>query len=314
MRASSDELSLPLYFSRLMPTLFRGLLALGGFILITALDASVWAGAAFAPFYLLLIALTSWYVGPRAGTVVALASGITRPAIDGFQYGIDVMAIWNALLWTATFVALAQFVGWALERREEVTTLDSRVGELEQLEHSFARTDPLTSLCNRRAFIDALQAAEARSRRSGGALAVARLDLDGFRKLNETYARSDGDQLLRAVSTSLSLTTRMGDLAARLENDEFAILLYGCGSVDAQRVGQRLVVEIEELGRAYPEAKVTVSIGIACFGAAGPDPDEMMRRAGTAMRRAREAGGNTVVIEGDNEADVPRRHGDTEHT
>ena len=54
-----------------------------------------------------------------------------------------------------------------------------------------------------------------RSRRGGGSLGVARLDLDNFRALNETYSRADGDQLLRAVATSLSLTTRMGDLAAR---------------------------------------------------------------------------------------------------
>jgi diguanylate cyclase (GGDEF)-like protein len=103
----------------------------------------------------------------------------------------------------------------------------------------------------------------------------------------------------------LSLITRMGDLAARLENDEFAILLYGCSPDDAQRVGQRIVAEVAELSRAYPESKVTASIGVACFTAPGPDPDEMMRIAGSALRRVRAAGGNGVAVEREWKSGVP---------
>src|SRR5204862_4588900 len=177
-------------------------------------------------------------------------------------------------LWLAT---------WARGRGDEVHALEGRVNELVQIERSFARTDPLTSLCNRRAFVDALQKAEARGRRTGERLAVARLDVDGFRALNDAYSRNEGDHLLRAIATSLSLTTRMGDLAARLENDEFALLLYNCAPDHAEKIGQRLVDEVAELGRAYQNARVTASVGMACFTASGPDPDEMMRLAGTAV-------------------------------
>jgi len=197
----------------------------------------------------------------------------------------------GALLMTPGLVATAR------SRREEVRVLEGRVNELLQIERSFARTDPLTSLCNRRAFIDALQKAEARGRRTGERLAIARIDVDGFKNLNDTYSRNEGDQLLRAISTSLSLTTRMGDLAARLENDEFALLLYSCAPDNALKIGRRLVDEVAELGRAYPNARVSASIGMACFTASGPDPDEMMRLAGGALRRARQEGGNTVVME-----------------
>lgn len=280
-----------------MPAITRTALALGAVIIIGSLDANVGPRLAFTPFYAVVVALVSWHVGLRQATAVALAAGAARLIAELAWHDPDLVAAWNGLAWTAVFLVLARFVHWTRRGRDEVTSLQGRVGELVQVEHSFARTDPLTSLCNRRAFIDALQQAEARSRRNGGALAVARLDIDGFRALNDTYSRADGDQLLRAVSTSLSLTTRMGDLAARLENDEFAILLYGCGPDDAQRVGQRLVSEVAELGRAYPEARVTASIGIACFASAGPDPDEMMRLAGAALRRARQDGGNTSIVE-----------------
>jgi diguanylate cyclase (GGDEF)-like protein len=155
----------------------------------------------------------------------------------------------------------------------------------------------LTALCNRRAFVDALQGAEARGRRTGERLAIARLDIDGFKTLNDAYSRNEGDQLLRAVATSLALTTRMGDLAARLENDEFALLLYSCSPDHAQKIGRRVVDEVAELGRAYPNARVTASVGMACFTAPGPDPDEMMRLAGGALRQARQTGGNVVIVE-----------------
>jgi diguanylate cyclase (GGDEF)-like protein len=275
----------------------RTALAVGAVAVIGGLDAAAGPRLALAAFYVVPIALVAWHAGLRHATIVALAAGVARLASELAWHEPDAVAMWNGVAWTAVFLGLARFAAWGRARREEVAALETRVGELIQIEHSFARTDPLTSLCNRRAFIDALQQAEARSRRSGGALAVARLDIDGFRDLNETYSRADGDQLLRAIATSLSLTTRMGDLASRLENDEFAVLLYGCGPEDAQRVGQRLVAEVAELGRAYPEARVTASIGVACFTSPGPDPDEMMRLAGAALRRTREDGGNAVLVE-----------------
>jgi len=290
-----------------MRAAIRSVLALGVVAVIGALDADVTPRLLFAPLYSIVVALAAWQVGLRSAIIVALAAGVARFISDVTWHGADSIAIWNGVVWAAMLLVLARFVAWGRARKEDIGSLENRVGELIQIEHSFARTDPLTSLCNRRAFIDAVQQAEARSRRSGGALAVARLDIDGFRALNEKYSRADGDQLLRAIATSLSLTTRMGDLAARLENDEFAILLYGCGPEDARRVGLRLVAEIADLGHAYPEARVTASIGIACFTAPGPDPDEMMRLAGTALLRARESGGNTVVIEREWTAGKPAR-------
>jgi diguanylate cyclase (GGDEF)-like protein len=280
-----------------MSSAVRTLLALVAIAVMGGLDAAIAPRLIFTPLLALVVGLTAWHVGGRIGIVVAFAAGAATLGSELAWHPADPLTAWNGLAWTIAFVALALFVSKARERGDAVATLEHRIGELIQVEHSFARTDPLTSLCNRRAFIDALQQAEARSRRSGGALAVARLDIDNFRRLNETYSRADGDQLLRGVATSLSLTTRMGDLAARLENDEFAILLYGCGPDDAQRVGQRLVAEVAELGRAYPEARTTASIGIACFASPGPDPDEMMRLAGAALRRARQGGGHAAVVE-----------------
>ena len=271
--------------------------AAGAVVIIAAFDSVAAARLPLSILYVAPVAFAAWTLGSREALGVAAFAAAARITTDLRWSGLDLITSWNAVAWTAALVAMARAGTWARARREEVDALDARVSELIQIEHSFARTDPLTSLCNRRAFVDALQAAEARGRRYGSSLAVVRIDVDGFARVNEVYSRQEGDQLLRTVATSLSLTTRMGDLASRLERDEFALLLYGCGPDDAQRVGQRVVDEIAELGRRYPDAHVTASVGVACFAAPGPDPDEMMRLAGAALHRARQAGGNTVMIE-----------------
>jgi diguanylate cyclase (GGDEF)-like protein len=279
-----------------MPPSIRTLGAIALVAGIGVLDAVVSARLPFSILYFAAVIAAAWYGGRAHGIVVAIAATAARLASDIHWNGVDQISIGSAVIWGAAFLFTPRFTAWAHGRREEVINLEGRVNELIQIERSFARTDPLTSLCNRRAFIDALQKAEARGRRTGERLAVARLDVDGFKALNETYSRNEGDQLLRAISTSLSLTTRMGDLAARLEGDEFALLLYNCAPDNALKIGQRLVDEVGELGRAYPNSRVTASVGMACFTASGPDPDEMMRLAGAALQRARRTG-NVVIVE-----------------
>jgi len=261
------------------------------------LDAVVSPRLPFSILYFVPVTAAAWFGNRAHGFVVAVAAIGTRAGADVGWNGFDQLSAMQLVTWGAALVVASALTAWAHSLREDVNALEDRNNELLQIERSFARTDPLTALCNRRAFVDALQGAEARGRRTGERLAVARLDIDGFKTLNDAYSRNEGDQLLRAVATSLALTTRMGDLAARLENDEFALLLYSCSPDHAQKIGRRVVDEVAELGRAYPNARVTASVGMACFTAPGPDPDEMMRLAGGALRQARQTGGNAVIVE-----------------
>jgi len=261
------------------------------------LDAVVSPRLPFSILYFVPVMAAAWFGNRAHGFVVAVAAIGTRAGADVGWNGFDQLSAMQLVTWGAALVVASALTAWAHSLREDVNALEDRNNELLQIERSFARTDPLTALCNRRAFVDALQGAEARGRRTGERLAVARLDIDGFKTLNDAYSRNEGDQLLRAVATSLALTTRMGDLAARLENDEFALLLYSCSPDHAQKIGRRVVDEVAELGRAYPNARVTASVGMACFTAPGPDPDEMMRLAGGALRQARQTGGNAVIVE-----------------
>lgn len=290
-----------------MPPAARTLTALGAVIIAGSLDAATGPPLVFTPMYGFVIALAAWHAGPRSGLLVAVAAAVSRLLSELAWVAPDGAVIGSAVAWTAAFVALARFSGWARALRADTSQLQARVDELIQNEHRSARTDALTSLCNRRAFIDALQQAEARTRRDGRALAVLRIDIDSFSGFNETYSRADGDEFLRALATSLALATRMGDLAARLENDEFAMLLYDCGEADACRVAERIVGEVAALARAYPEARIGANVGIACVETPGPDPDEMMRRAGSALRHARRTGRNAVIVESGHDRQVAER-------
>ncbi|MGE0445376.1 MAG: GGDEF domain-containing protein [Vicinamibacterales bacterium] len=280
-----------------MPPAAVAPLALAAVVVIAAVDVLAGPRLPFSPLFTAPVVAAGWMKGWRVAAAVAAAATAARVASELAVSGFHLQVLLSAVIWGAALGLLARGAAWTRARTEEIAGLEARVNELAQIEHSFALTDPLTSLNNRRAFVDTLQRAEARGRRSGSPLAVVRIDLDGFAAVNSAYSRQEGDQLLRAVATSLSLTTRMGDLASRLEADEFALLLYHCAPDDALRVGQRIVDEVAELGRGYGDARVTASVGVACFAPPGPDPDEMMRLAGAALHRARQAGGNTVMIE-----------------
>ena len=171
--------------------------------------------------------------------------------------------------------------------------------EQEQRLRYLAEYDALTGLPNRLLLQDRLQQALRRSSRTGRAIALLFIDLDGFKRVNDTLGHAAGDELLRQVSSHLTEGLRSSDTAGRLAGDEFLILLedYQNGGPDPAAVATRLLAN---LGRVYelPEGKATISasIGIA-FGHGDCDlPGELLQAADSAMYQAKQAGKNTYVL------------------
>ncbi len=100
-----------------------------------------------------------------------------------------------------------------------------------------AQRDPLTGLANRRAFEEALRREVARARRSGAPLAVAALDVDHFKRVNDAHGHAAGDAVLAAVAARAAAALRAGDLLARVGGEEFAALLPGAGLAAARGGG-----------------------------------------------------------------------------
>src|SRR6202043_3059032 len=157
-----------------------------------------------------------------------------------------------------------------------------------------ALTDPLTTLANRRAFLERLTMAFAASKRSASPLALLFIDLDYFKDVNDTLGHAIGDALLRQVVQRLRNTIRSSDLVARFGGDEFAILQADASdpiaaATLATRVGTCLAVPFEIEGH---EVRITASIGISLYSADVAGPDAMMMQADLALYRAKGDGRN----------------------
>ncbi|MEX2476621.1 EAL domain-containing protein [Marinobacter sp.] len=173
----------------------------------------------------------------------------------------------------------------------DLTQLKAAQSEL----HRLAFYDPLTGLANRQLFRDRLNHVVRRCRRTGEPAALMFLDLDGFKRINDTLGHDAGDELLQQVSQWLSGCVREEDSVARLGGDEFVVLLSRISGPDAagkvaetilRRLCQRIRLNDHEVG-------ITVSIGITMAPHDSEDPGALMKYADLAMYRAKELGRNT---------------------
>lgn len=152
--------------------------------------------------------------------------------------------------------------------------------------------DPLTGLANRLLFVDRLEQALARSRRSQELTGVLMIDLDGFKAVNDRYGHLAGDALLRQVGQRLLALTRDSDTVARIGGDEFVVLITGASEpVSVRRATTRLAGAFDEpfdVG-GHP-VRISPSIGLVVEDSSVA-PDDLLRRADQAMYAAKRSGG-----------------------
>jgi len=156
----------------------------------------------------------------------------------------------------------------------------------------FATRDPLTGLANRRLFEETLGREIARQGRKATPLALALIDLDGFKNVNDTRGHAAGDEALRSVAQAIVDRVRASDLAARIGGDEFAVVLPDCSPADALKVGEDLRVQIE----AAVGPMVTASVGIAVVPDHAVDADALLAAADGALYTAKEHGRNRTLM------------------
>jgi diguanylate cyclase (GGDEF)-like protein/PAS domain S-box-containing protein len=162
--------------------------------------------------------------------------------------------------------------------------------------HYLAYHDGLTGLKNRTYFLNTLARSVQQARRSGSKLGLVFIDLDGFKRINDTFGHDVGDQLLVAVAGRLRQSLRQGDLIARLGGDEFVVMVEGVNALEPFNVVATKV--LAELAKPYEIGErallVTASIGISVFPDDAADEHTLMKSADTAMYGAKEEGKNQV--------------------
>ncbi len=172
---------------------------------------------------------------------------------------------------------------------------DEAARELEALA-ALGRRDPLTGLANRRAFEEALAGAVARAAREGAPLALAALDVDHFKRVNDAHGHAAGDAVLAAVTARAAEALRAGDLLARIGGEEFAALLPGATLAAAAEVAERIRARISAapVDAGAARVAVTVSAGLAAL-APGEDGASLLARADERLYAAKRAGRDRVA-------------------
>lgn len=188
------------------------------------------------------------------------------------------------------YLAEANAAILAAARRASDGLRGARAQALEQ-----ALTDPLTGLRNRRGLDRALD----RLSRSGQPFGLIHIDLDHFKKINDTWGHPVGDQLLVEVAARLRQVVRDADAIARLGGDEFVVLLLGQSDPERVRaVAQRILQTLRQpVALPPPSPAISASLGVAvCDGAAPARIDDLLMAADRALYRSKEAGRGRVTL------------------
>ncbi len=232
------------------------------------------------------------------------------PEITGFGATLDLLGAGEHASWEASIQTLGnapprilnltvtnhidtpELGGWVITARD--VTDEARLTS--ELRHQ-ALHDTLTGLPNRALLFDRIAHALERSARSANdQLAVALVDLDEFKSVNDSLGHDIGDALLRAVATRLQSAVRPGDTVARLGGDEFALLMEDTSEAEAILVTQRALDSLRvpiQLGDV--EFTASASIGVVCHRGAA-DPLELLRYADIAMYEAKHEGKARVKL------------------
>jgi diguanylate cyclase (GGDEF)-like protein len=167
------------------------------------------------------------------------------------------------------------------------------IGDLQQALVAQTITDPLTGAFNRR-HLDAQLGAHADAGQAGAVNALLVIDIDHFKRINDTHGHDVGDDVLRKVVTAVSTRKRRSDLLFRMGGEEFVLLLPGANLEQAQKIAEELRLRLAH-AELLPGVAVTVSIGVSALRK-GQTADAWIKSADAALYKAKRSGRNRVVL------------------
>ena len=260
------------------------LIAIATFSFLGFIRQATDAEYAFASAAIVPVFLVTWTGGRRHGfaaSALAVLMWVGSEVFSEHDFSAEWIPYLNGFARLATYCLVVQ--------------LTARIRELLEREVEMATHDPLTALLNRRAFLEAGDAETSRARRYGHPLAVLFIDLDNFKKLNDTRGHEVGDGALVAVATAMKDVLRRTDIAARLGGDEFAIIFPEIDQPSARETSEKLATAIRNALEGF--APVTASLGVACFRQPAENFAEMLAAADKLMYRVKDEGRDDVLVQ-----------------
>lgn len=162
-----------------------------------------------------------------------------------------------------------------------------------------ANTDPLTRVWNRGAIVRLLEVELRRARQTGEGVGVAMVDLDHFKRINDTFGHPGGDEVLRVAAQHMRASLRRQDSVGRYGGEEFLIVMTGCDRSDSMQVSARMRHQIAESAVLLPRGPCTVTASIGVWqGVPGQEDsaEAVISAADTALYQAKQAGRDQVVL------------------
>jgi diguanylate cyclase (GGDEF)-like protein len=264
----------------------------------------------FAAVYFFSCSINALVIGLRVGVTLAALNAIAYDLVvwaectrriafapDGldqvrgvpptFQSAVAATVLMTSLLVAST--ALVGILVRSVRRHEtELTAANARLEEISQ-------RDPLTGLFNRRHLFTKLEYELARARR-GRPFGVIMLDLDGFKRVNDTQGHLRGDLLLKEIASALQASTRVIDITARFGGDEFVVVLPDADAEQARVVAERISKAVHDIGLKFDALRpVTASVGVT-VARAEDSIASLIHKADENAYRAKKEGGDRVEL------------------
>ena len=224
-----------------------------------------------------------------------------REQKDKNELGVIMMTSANENVSGAVFLknGANDFISKPFLKEELICRVNNTIENMENINKiaNFANKDFLTGLFNRRYFYDDMQEYLASLEENPMPYAVAVIDVDGLKNINDKYGQDSGDKILKLLAKKLIDDTKSSDIAARFGGGEFCVLLKNVSQEDAVKffVGLRAAIAANPINIKNESVKISVSIGVT-FGKSDYSVDEILELADEALYRAKENGKNRVEL------------------
>ena len=224
-----------------------------------------------------------------------------REQKDKNELGVIMMTSANENVSGAVFLknGANDFIAKPFLKEELICRVNNTIENMENINKiaNFANKDFLTGLFNRRYFYDDMQGYLASLEENPMPYAVAVIDVDGLKNINDKYGQDSGDKILKLLAKKLIDDTKSSDIAARFGGGEFCVLLKNVSQEDAVKffVGLRAAIAANPINIKNESVKISVSIGVT-FGKSDYNVDEILELADEALYKAKQNGRNRVEI------------------
>jgi diguanylate cyclase (GGDEF)-like protein len=250
-------------------------------IFLGVIDYYIGYEISFSLFYLMPIALASWFNKRMFAMIICVFSALVWILADiaaGYNYSHPLIPVWN----TAIRLGFYLITAFSL----------SKIRKLMDAEQQSARMDYLTGIANSRAFYELANTEIDRSARFSHPFTIAYIDIDNFKQVNDTLGHSQGDVLLKSIAKTIQDNTRSIDIASRLGGDEFAVLFPETNETNARAALTKVQKSLAEIVKKN-DWPVTFSIGVlTCHETCVLD--ELIKEADNLMYTVKKSGKNRI--------------------